>query len=148
MNQSGSQLDRRSFIASAGAAAFALALEALPAETVPSKDSIIVSPNGGDDAPGNLAHLRSLGRALALGRSRGKSTILLRTATHTNSSNHFRSRWRTPRFASPITHKRKPFSVAEDVFRLNGDLTVKGSSELPFHQALPLTNSSSTIDAK
>jgi hypothetical protein len=77
------QLDRRTFIASAGKAIFALALPLLPAETVSTRDCIIVSPKGDDDAPGGLAHpLRSLDRAVELSRSIGKSTILLRAGTY------------------------------------------------------------------
>jgi hypothetical protein len=77
------QLDRRTFIASAGKATFALALPVLPAETVSTRDCIIVSPKGDDDAPGSLAHpLRSLDRAVELSRSVGKSTILLRAGTY------------------------------------------------------------------
>ena len=83
MNEFPGQLDRRTFIASAGAIAFALALPVLPAETESTRDCIIVSPNGADDAPGSLAHpLRSLDRALALSRSVGRSTILLRAGTY------------------------------------------------------------------
>ena len=54
MNEFPGQLDRRPFIASAGATAFALALRVLPAETESTRDYIIVSPNGADDAPGSL----------------------------------------------------------------------------------------------
>ena len=83
MNGLAEQLDRRSFIASAGAAAFALALPVLPAETESARKAIIVSPKGADDAPGTLAHpLRSLDRAIALSRSLGRSTILLRAGTY------------------------------------------------------------------
>jgi hypothetical protein len=83
MNEFPGQFDRRTFIASAGAVAFALAAPALPAESVSTHDSIIVSPNGTDDAPGSLAHpLRSLDRALALSRSVRRSTILLRAGTY------------------------------------------------------------------
>jgi hypothetical protein len=77
------QFDRRSFIASAGATAVALALPVLPAETVSTKGHIIVSPSGADDAPGNLAHpVRTLDRALALSGAPGRSTILLRAGTY------------------------------------------------------------------
>jgi hypothetical protein len=83
MNKSPRQLDRRTFIASAGTTAFALALPVLPAEAESTRNSIIVSPNGADDSPGSLAHpVRRLDRALALSRSDGKSTILLRTGTY------------------------------------------------------------------
>jgi hypothetical protein len=76
MNEFPGQLDRRTFIVSAGATAFAIALPVLPAETESTRDCIIVSPNGADDAPGSLAHpIRSLDRALALSRSVGSSTI-------------------------------------------------------------------------
>ena len=79
MTEFPSKFDRRTFIASAGATAVGLALPDLPAETVSTRDSIIVSPSGTDDSPGSLAHpVRSLERALALRRSRGRSTILLR----------------------------------------------------------------------
>jgi Right handed beta helix region len=94
MNGFPGQFDRRSFIAGAGATALALALD-VPAETVSTQNCIIVSPNGADDAPGSLAHpIRSLDRALALGHSVGRSTILLRGGTyeltqplHINASN-------------------------------------------------------------
>src|SRR3984885_6509061 len=77
------QFDRRSFIASAGATAVALALPVLPAETVSTKGHIIVSPSGADDAPGSLAHpVRTLDRALALSGTPGRSTILLRAGTY------------------------------------------------------------------
>ena len=83
MNEFTGQFDRRTFIAGAGATALALALPVLPAETLSSRDSIIVSPTGADDAPGSLAHpIRTLDRALALSRSRGRSTILLRAGTY------------------------------------------------------------------
>jgi hypothetical protein len=83
MNESPRQLDRRTFIAGAGTTAFALALPVLPAEAESARDSIIVSPNGTDDSPGTLAHpVRSLDRALALSRSDGRSTILLREGTY------------------------------------------------------------------
>jgi hypothetical protein len=83
MNESAGQFDRRTFVASAGATALALALPVLNAETASTEDCIIVSPNGADDAPGSLGHpIRSLDRALALSRSRGKSTILLRAGTY------------------------------------------------------------------
>src|ERR1035437_4300756 len=83
MNEFPGQFDRRTFITSAGATAFALALPVLPAETVSTQDCIIVSPSGADDASGSLAHpIRSLDRALALSRSRGRSTILLRAGTY------------------------------------------------------------------
>jgi hypothetical protein len=83
MNEFAGQFDRRTFVASAGATALALALPVLNAETASAEDCIIVSPNGADDAPGNLAHpIRSLDRALALSRSRGKSAILLRAGTY------------------------------------------------------------------
>jgi hypothetical protein len=83
MNEFPIQFDRRTFIASAGATAIALALPDPPSETDSTLDSIIVSPSGTDDAPGSLAHpVRSLERALALRRSRGKSTILLRGGTY------------------------------------------------------------------
>ena len=83
MNEFPGQFDRRTFVASAGATALALALPALNAETAATKDCIIVSPNGADDAPGSLAHpIRSLDRSLALSRSLGKSTILLRAGTY------------------------------------------------------------------
>ena len=83
MNEFPGQFDRRTFITGAGASAIALALPVLPAEAVSTQDSIIVSPSGADDAPGSLAHpIRSLDRALALGRSVGRSTILLRAGTH------------------------------------------------------------------
>ncbi|MGA7341752.1 MAG: right-handed parallel beta-helix repeat-containing protein [Terracidiphilus sp.] len=83
MNEFASQFDRRTFIASAGATALVLALPNLTAETSSTRDSIIVSPNGADDAPGSLAHpVRSLDRALALSGSRERSTILLRAGTY------------------------------------------------------------------
>src|SRR5258708_1905340 len=83
MNESAGQFDRRTFIARAGATAFALASPVLPAETGSARDCIIVSPNGADDAPGSLAHpIRSLDSALALSRSGGKPTILLRAGTY------------------------------------------------------------------
>ena len=83
MNEFPVQLDRRTFIARVGAIAFALASPVLPAATESTRDCIIVSPNGADDAPGSLAHpLRSLDRALALSRSVGRSTILLRAGTY------------------------------------------------------------------
>ena len=83
MNEFPGQFDRRTFIASAGATAFALALPALPAETSSTQDFIIVSPGGADDAPGSLAHpVRTLDRALSLSRSRKRSTILLRAGTY------------------------------------------------------------------
>src|SRR5580658_1589146 len=83
MNEFPGQLDRRTFIASAGATAFALTLPVLPAEIASTQNCIIVSPNGADDAPGSLAHpVRGLDRALALSRSVGKSTILLRAGTY------------------------------------------------------------------
>src|ERR1700683_3340144 len=83
MNDLRGQFDRRAFIASAGAAAFALAFPGLPAETGSARDSIIVSPNGADDASGSLAHpVGTLDRALDLSRSRERSTILLRAGTY------------------------------------------------------------------
>ena len=83
MNESSRQLDRRTFIANAGATAFALALPVPTAEAESTRDSIIVSPQGADDSPGSLAHpVRSLDRALALSRSDGRSTILLRAGTY------------------------------------------------------------------
>ncbi len=83
MNEFPGQFDRRTFIASAGATAFALALPVLPAEIVSTQDSIIVNSTGADDAPGSLARpIHSLDRALTLSRSRGRSTILLRAGTY------------------------------------------------------------------
>jgi hypothetical protein len=83
MNKFPGQFDRRTFIAGAGATAFALALPVIPAEALSTQDSIIVSPSGADDAPGSLAHpIRTLDRALALSRSRVRSTILLRAGTY------------------------------------------------------------------
>jgi len=83
MNELPVQLDRRTFIASASAATLAFTLSVLPAEPESTRDSIIVSPDGADDAPGSLAHpLRSLERALALSHTRGRSTILLRAGTY------------------------------------------------------------------
>ena len=77
------QFDRRTFIANAGATAFALAFPNLPAEAMSTQDCIIVSPGGADGAPGSLTHpIRSLDRAIALCRSLGKSTILLRAGTY------------------------------------------------------------------
>src|ERR1039457_1253602 len=83
MNGLPEKLDRRTFIASAGAAALTLPASILSAETESAGKVIIVSPKGADDAPGTLAHpLRSLDRAIALSRSLGRSTILLRAGTH------------------------------------------------------------------
>src|ERR1017187_10894289 len=83
MNELLGQFDRRTFIAGAGATAFSLALPVLSAETESTRDCIIVSPNGADDAPGSLSDpLRSLDRALSLSRAVGKSTILLRAGTY------------------------------------------------------------------
>ncbi len=83
MNESSRQLDRRTFIANAGATAFAFALPVPTAEAESTRDSIIVSPQGDDDSPGSLANpVRSLDRALALSRSDGRSTILLRAGTY------------------------------------------------------------------
>ena len=83
MNELLGQFDRRTFIAGAGATAFSIALPVLAAETESTRDCIIVSPNGSDDAPGSLSHpLRSLDRALSLSRAVGKSTILLRAGTY------------------------------------------------------------------
>jgi len=77
------QLDRRSFIASAGATAVVLALPDLPAEAASTMGHIIVSPSGTDDAPGTIAHpVRTLDRALALSGTPGRSTILLRAGTY------------------------------------------------------------------
>jgi len=83
MNEQQGQLDRRVFISCAGAAALTLALPDLSAKAVSIRDSIIVSPDGADDAPGSLVHpIRTLDRALSLGRSRGRSTILMRGGTY------------------------------------------------------------------
>ncbi len=83
MNELLGQFDRRTFIAGAGATAFSIALPVLAAENESTRDCIIVSPNGSDDAPGSLSHpLRSLDRALSLSRAVGKSTILLRAGTY------------------------------------------------------------------
>ncbi len=79
MNEHQGQLDRRTFISGAGATALTLAIPDLSAEAVSIRDSIIVSSEGADDAPGSLAHpIRTLDRALSLCRSRGRSTILMR----------------------------------------------------------------------
>ena len=83
MNKFPGQFDRRTFIASAGATGIALELPVHPAAAESARDNIIVSPNGADDAPGSLTHpIRSLDRALALSRSRGGSSILLRAGTY------------------------------------------------------------------
>src|ERR1035437_1417124 len=83
------QLDRRSFIASAGAAAFGLALPVLRAETESAGKAIIVSPKGADDAPGTVAEpVRTLDRAAALSRTLGRSTILLRAGTYELAQAH------------------------------------------------------------
>jgi hypothetical protein len=77
------QLDRRTFIASAGVTAYALALPILPAKIEVARVCIIVSPNGADDTPGSLAHpLHSLDLALALSQSREKHG---RFAVHADS---------------------------------------------------------------
>jgi hypothetical protein len=76
-------LDRRIFIASAGAIACALALPILAANIESVHDCIVVSPNGADDTPRDIVHpLRSLDLALAPSRSREKHG---RFAVHADS---------------------------------------------------------------
>lgn len=83
MNEFPGQFDCRTFVVGAGATAVALALPVLPAEPASIQDCIIISPEGTDGAPGSLAHpIRSLDRALALSRSVGRSTILLRAGNY------------------------------------------------------------------
>ena len=143
------QFDRRTFIAGAGATAFALVLPVLPAEPASIQDCIIVSPNGADDAPGSLAHpLRSLDRALALSRSIGRSTILLRAGTYELTQPLHIKAANAPLRIANYAHEE---AILSGGTRLQLAWRPYPGRDLPSHrsdQAPPLTSSSSTIGAR
>ncbi len=78
-----SLIDRRSFLDGVGAASAALAVPALAGQSHSGQGTLIVSPDGSDDALGTATHpLRSLERALQLCLTHPVTTVLLRAGIY------------------------------------------------------------------